>query len=210
MLITARVTTSLFWNRLSLDIFLSERAHMHPLWKYCLLVNITNIQIVVISPLLDGSTQPTKESSNQLIAIRWFMLTNQCAKRSPNADKTFYTCTYYTNKSLKFKTFHIFCKIFMFKMKNVRFMSRSSFCGSILSYEITENRIRVWQWGAKTIGWWLSTEHSILIVLLNFLFCLESRSKVLIFMNITNYQWALSMTIWTAIIWVYLRPLHHR
>jgi len=30
----------------------------------------------------------------------------------------------------------------MFKKKNVRFMSRSSFCGSILSYEITENRIR--------------------------------------------------------------------
>ena len=145
MLITARVTPSLFWSRLSTDNFIETspfRCINYENIAYLVLVVITNIQIVVISPLLDGSTQPTKESCNQLIANWWFMLTNQCAKRSPNADKTFYTCTYYTNKRLKFKTFHIFCKIFIIKKKNVHFMSRSSFCGSILSYEITENRIR--------------------------------------------------------------------
>ena len=112
------------------------------------------------------------------------MLSNQCAKRSPIADKTFYTCTYYTNKSFKFTFVHSFLR------KNFRFLSRCSFCGSILSYEITQkpntvwmNQVCVWQW---LIGWWLSTEHSVLIVLLNFLFiiCLEGRSKVLIiFMN---------------------------
>ena len=71
MLITARVTTSLFeivcrWTFL----YRNELICIHcENIAYLVLVNITNIQIVVISPLLDGSTQPTKESCNQLIAI---------------------------------------------------------------------------------------------------------------------------------------------